>query len=87
MTAAGLVKVAQAKNNGQWDAAAACEDVSVIPLDLERELRKHKSAWASFQKWPASRKKMHLYWLTSAKKAETRQKRIQAIIEMASDKQ
>lgn len=83
MTTAGLEKIAQAKAGGEWDAATAREDVNVIPPDLERELRKHKAAWASFKKWPASRKKMHLYWLTSAKRVETRQKRIQAIIEMA----
>ena len=87
MTAAGLEKVAQAKASGEWDAATAREDVNLIPLDLERELRKHKTAWVSFQKWPASQKKIRLYWLTSAKKAETRQKRIRAIIEMALAKE
>ena len=83
MTTAGLEKIAQAKAGGEWEAGTAREDVNVIPPDLERELRKHKAAWASFEKWPASRKKMHFYWLTSAKRVETRQKRIQAIIEMA----
>jgi len=83
MTAAGLEKVAAARASGEWEAAAVREAVDVLPADLERELRKHRKAWAAFQKWPASRKKMRLYWLTSARKAETRRKRIQAIVAMA----
>ncbi len=40
MTPAGLVHVKVAKQNGEWDAAIAREDVSAIPTDLERALRK-----------------------------------------------
>jgi uncharacterized protein YdeI (YjbR/CyaY-like superfamily) len=87
MTAAGLAKVAEAKASGEWDAAADREDITLIPSDLERELRKHKSAWKAFQHWPASRKKQYFHWLTSARKAETRQKRIRAIVEMAKGKE
>jgi uncharacterized protein YdeI (YjbR/CyaY-like superfamily) len=83
MTAAGLAKVAEAKANGEWDAAAAREDVSSIPSDLERALRKDAAAWEAFQLWPASRKKQYLYWLTIAKRAETREKRIKAIVDLA----
>jgi uncharacterized protein YdeI (YjbR/CyaY-like superfamily) len=75
MTPAGLEKVARARESGEWEAADAREDVSAIPADL---------AWASFTRWPASRKKQYLYWLSSAKKPETRQKRIQAIVGMAA---
>ena len=82
MTAAGLSKIAEAKESGEWDAATAREDVSVIPPDLAQELEKN-GATPSFTSWPVSRKKQSLYWLSSAKRPETRQKRIQAIVEMA----
>jgi uncharacterized protein YdeI (YjbR/CyaY-like superfamily) len=85
MTAAGLQKIAEAKENGEWQAAIAREDVDAVPEDLMKELKRNK-VWTSFKNWPASRKKQYLYWLNSAKRPETRQKRIQAIVEMASRK-
>jgi uncharacterized protein YdeI (YjbR/CyaY-like superfamily) len=86
MTPAGLQKIAEAKENGEWQAAIDREDVDAIPEDLLQELKKEK-AWTSFKNWPASKKKQHLYWLNSAKRPETRQKRIMAIVEMAKRNQ
>jgi len=82
MAAAGLEKIAEAKANGEWQAAIDREDVDAIPEDLLQELKRN-NAWVSFRNWSASKKKQHLYWLNSAKRPETRQKRIQAIVEMA----
>ncbi len=87
MTDAGLAAIRRAKASGEWEAATAREDVSTIPPDLARELRKDKTAQASFQHWPPSRKKQYLYWLSSAKRAETRQKRIQAIVRLAATRE
>ena len=81
MAPAGLEKINAAKANGEWEAATAREDINAIPSDLAQELEKNE-AWSAFNKWSASRKKGYLYWLNSAKRAETRQKRIHAIIEM-----
>jgi uncharacterized protein YdeI (YjbR/CyaY-like superfamily) len=86
MTAAGLDKIAAAKANGEWDAATARENIDAIPTDLARELKRNR-AWAAFRAWPASRRKQYLYWLNSAKTAETRQKRIQAIAERAANQE
>lgn len=83
MTAAGLEKIAAAKENGEWEAATARENVTVIPADLVQELEKNQ-ALAVFNEWPPSRKKGYLFWLNSAKRAETRQKRILAIVELAA---
>jgi uncharacterized protein YdeI (YjbR/CyaY-like superfamily) len=85
MTAAGLEKIAEAKENGEWDAATAREDVTAIPTDLAQELKRNK-ALVSFNKWPTARKKQYLYWLSSARKPETRQKRVQAIVDLATTK-
>ncbi len=85
MTAAGLEKIAEAKANGEWDAATVREDVNAIPSDLAQALQQNK-VWAAFTTWSASQKKQYLYWLSSAKRPETRQKRIQAIVEMAASR-
>jgi len=82
MTAAGLAAVAEAKESGEWDAATAREDVTVIPDDLLQELTR-LGAVDAFTGWSASRRKQYLYWLSSAKRAGTRQKRLSAIVEMA----
>jgi uncharacterized protein YdeI (YjbR/CyaY-like superfamily) len=82
MTAAGLAKVAVAQASGEWEAATAREDVGAVPADLAEELKRSR-AWAAFNRWPASRKKQYLYWLSSAKRAATRQKRVQAIVDLA----
>jgi uncharacterized protein YdeI (YjbR/CyaY-like superfamily) len=82
MTAAGLEKVLQAKKNGEWEAAIEREDVTSVPDDLVQELE-NNDAWAAFEQWPASLKKQYLYWLESAKRPETRAKRLQEIVEKA----
>lgn len=83
MAPAGLARVAEAKENGEWDAATARENVDAIPADLAEAL-KRQGVGAAFKRWPASRKKQYLYWLSSAKRPETRQKRLRAIVEMAA---
>ncbi len=82
MAPAGLEKITEAKENGEWDAAILREDVSSVPDDLVQELE-NNDAWIAFENWPASQKKQYLYWLESAKKPETREKRIQVIVKMA----
>jgi uncharacterized protein YdeI (YjbR/CyaY-like superfamily) len=37
----------------------------------------------AFENWPASQKKQYLYWLENAKRLETRENRIKAIVEKA----
>lgn len=85
MTAAGLAKIEEAKASGEWEAATRREDVETIPSDLREALQSEEIAWSSFRDWSDSKKKQYLYWVESAKKPETRQKRIRAIVEMTSD--
>lgn len=81
MTAAGLAAVTAAQENGQWQAAARREDVDTIPVDLEQALRPHEGALAAYQAQPVSRKKQWLYWLESARRSETRARRVEAIVD------
>ncbi len=82
MTPAGLEKIKAAKESGEWEAAAAREDVSSVPDDLVQALEE-ADAWLAFDQWPASQKMQYLYWLEIAKRPETREKRIRAIVEKA----
>ena len=81
MTGAGLMKVVEAKKNGEWDAAIRREQVDIIPEDLEAELIKIDGALDTYRAIPDSHKKRYIYWLQSAKRESTRSRRIKRIIE------
>lgn len=80
MTGAGLLKIAEAKENGEWDAAIQRERVDQIPDILMQALQEKEGALAAYKTLKASRKKQFLYWLQSAKREETVNNRIQKII-------
>jgi uncharacterized protein YdeI (YjbR/CyaY-like superfamily) len=80
MTEAGQMKIAEAKENGEWEAAIRREQVDIIPKDLECALGKKAGALSAYRALPDSRKKHYLYWLQSAKREETRRRRIQKIV-------
>jgi uncharacterized protein YdeI (YjbR/CyaY-like superfamily) len=81
MTTAGLKKVEEAKESGEWDAAIQREQVDIIPPDLEKALRRKKGALAAYRALPDSRKKQYIYWVQSAKRLATKGRRIQSIVE------
>jgi uncharacterized protein YdeI (YjbR/CyaY-like superfamily) len=84
MAPAGLARIAEAKGNGEWEAATQRENVDILPPDLEAALHVDDKAFAAFQEWPDSRKKQYLWWISSAKRAETRERRIRAVVEMVA---
>jgi len=75
MEEAGYQSVALAKENGSWTILDDVEAL-VVPDDLAEELAKYEGAKAYFDGRSKSLKKMLLHWLVSAKRKETRQKRI-----------
>ena len=75
MTKAGFKSIEIAKENGSWTLLDAVENLE-IPNDLKQELSNHKGAKAYFESLSKSDKKSILYWIVSAKRKETRQKRI-----------
>ena len=56
----------------------------LFPEDLEKEFTNHKGSMEFFDSLSKSSKKILLYWVISAKRTETRQKRILEIAENAS---
>lgn len=85
MTEAGMAKVREAKENGEWEAAMRREDTSTLPEDLRLALESEPAAQANFEKYPASQKKQFLYWIASAKTEKTRHKRIRETVAMAAE--
>ena len=87
MTQAGLAAVQAAQECGQWQAAFEREDTENIPSDLEDALQRKKGAMKAFHTFPPSKKKQYVYWLQSAKREDTRQKRIDEIVRLAMSAQ
>jgi uncharacterized protein YdeI (YjbR/CyaY-like superfamily) len=50
----------------------------------EKQFRTHKAAWADWEKRPPGYRKVVLHWITSAKRPETRAKRLAKLIEVSA---
>ncbi len=85
MTEAGLAKVRDAKENGQWDKAAEREDVTAVPPELAEALAKDDRARRNFEKLAPSYRKQFLYWIGTAKRDETRGKRVAETVKMVRE--
>jgi uncharacterized protein YdeI (YjbR/CyaY-like superfamily) len=84
MTSAGFETIKNAKQKGKWDTAYTAKKVPTIPDDLEKALKENKLAWKNFDNFSNSTKLQYIYWINSAKKDETRQKRIINVTKKAS---
>jgi uncharacterized protein YdeI (YjbR/CyaY-like superfamily) len=83
MTVAGFKTIEIAKQNGQWESLDKVEALEV-PGDLAKAFKKNKTAKANFEKFPPSSRKLILQWIAAAKRDETRQKRIEETITLAT---
>lgn len=80
----GYKSIEIAKENGSWTILDEVEAL-VIPTDLYEEFLNYKGSMDFFNSLSNSAKKILLYWIVSAKRKETRQKRILEIVENASN--
>jgi uncharacterized protein YdeI (YjbR/CyaY-like superfamily) len=86
MTEAGLAAVRRAKRSGEWRAAFSRKKATRLPADFAKALADPKTGrW--FSRLAPSKKEQFLWWIASAKKPETRSKRIRALIRMATGKE
>jgi uncharacterized protein YdeI (YjbR/CyaY-like superfamily) len=83
MEKSGLESIETAKKNGSWTILDEVEAL-VIPEDLQNGFDDYKGSMEYFDSLSKSVKKGLLYWVISAKRTETRQKRIIEIVENAS---
>ncbi|MDP3624699.1 MAG: YdeI/OmpD-associated family protein [Methanobacteriaceae archaeon] len=79
MSPSGLEKIEIAKKNGSWSIMDDVEDL-IVPDDLEIEFRKNKEAQTNYNNFSNSVKKQVLWFVVSAKRPETRQRRIEKVI-------
>ena len=68
-----------ARADGSWDALNDVEELRV-PDDLAAALAANPAAAGGFDGMSASMKKPILFWVTSARRAETRARRIEEIL-------
>jgi uncharacterized protein YdeI (YjbR/CyaY-like superfamily) len=83
MLPAGLAIVEQAKRSGTWTLLDDVEDL-VVPDDLAAALDGLPGARANWDAFPPSARRQDLYWLVTAKRPETRSRRLAEIAARAA---
>jgi uncharacterized protein YdeI (YjbR/CyaY-like superfamily) len=84
MTPAGLAKIEAAKADGSWSALDAVESLEVPP-DLVAAFAAVPNSAANFEAFPRSTKLAILQWITQAKTAGTRAKRVEETARLAGE--
>jgi uncharacterized protein YdeI (YjbR/CyaY-like superfamily) len=82
MTAAGFKEIEKAKADGRWDDAYDSPKNMTVPAGFLRELKKDKNAFAFFQTLNRANTYAIAWRLQTAKKPETREKRMHALLHM-----
>lgn len=83
MTPVGLAKIAAAKRDGSWAQYDAIDKLQ-MPEDLLEQLSADPEAKRHFEAFSNSSKKIILFWIASAKREETRRKRIAETVRLAA---
>ncbi len=84
MRAAGRLQVAAAKRDGRWGQAYDSPRTAVPPADFLRRLRRDRKAGAFFAALNKANVYAIVYRLQTAKKPETRARRLELILGMLS---
>jgi uncharacterized protein YdeI (YjbR/CyaY-like superfamily) len=85
MMPAGHDSILKAQQNGSWSILDDVEEL-IIPTDLEKAFKMLPGSRDYFLSLSKSVRKMMLQWIVLAKQQETRQKRINEIVELANQK-
>ncbi len=82
MRAAGQKEIDRAKTGGRWDAAYDGGRAAAVPPDLEAAFGANPKAKAFFATLDSSNRYAVLFRLQTAKKPETRERRLRQFVEM-----
>ena len=86
MTEHGLKKVEAARQSGSWDSPVQKPKLDFkMPAEFAEALKDNPRAEAAFKGLAASHQKQYLAWIITAKRPETRQKRIAESIQLLKD--
>lgn len=83
MHASGMAMVKLAKETGTWDALNDVDKMQV-PADMQALFNKNKIAFENWQAFSKSSRRGILEWVLQAKRPETRQKRIEETVALAT---
>lgn len=81
MKPAGLAEIERAQHDGRWNAAYASPKSATMPPDFQKELNRHPKAKAFFKTLSRTNSYAIMWRIQTAKKPETRAKRIRSFIE------
>jgi uncharacterized protein YdeI (YjbR/CyaY-like superfamily) len=76
MTPPGIAAVERARADGSWDLLKPVEALEVPP-DLAAAFDRHPGARERYEEFPASQRQQVLFWVYSAKRPETRARRVE----------
>jgi len=76
--------VEDAKESGIWDEAYTSRVKPEVPDDLLEALMEDGEALKNFEGFSNSAKLMYVHWIESAKREETRARRITAVVRRAA---
>ncbi len=82
LTEAGRAVVEEAKQSGAWSSLDAVEALE-IPDDLAAALAGSAAAEVNYDAFPPSSKKLILTWIATAKRPDTRARRIEETVRLA----
>lgn len=82
MHAAGIAEIERAKGDGRWDAAYAGPATMKVPADLAAALAAEPKAQATFESLNRQNRYAILYRIETAKRADTRARRIAGFVAM-----
>lgn len=85
MHPAGMAQVEAAKADGRWEKAYHSASTMEMPADFLKELKKDTKAYAFYQTLNKANLYAIFYRLTTAKKPETRAKRMTMLLEMLAE--
>src|SRR5262249_7788266 len=82
MHAPGRAAVERARADGNWNHAYASSSKATVPEDLAKALKQDAKARAAFESLSAANRYAILYRLETAKKADTRARRLETCLQM-----
>lgn len=82
MQPAGMAEIARAQGDGRWDAAYEGARTAVVPPDLQAALDARPKARSFFAQLDAANRYAVLWRVRTARRAETRARRIEGLVEM-----
>ena len=82
MTEDGVVLINAAKKSGKWEEVISQPKELNIPPGIKDAISANKKAWENFNQLAPSHQRQYIGWITTAKKEETRQRRLKEALEI-----